>query len=154
MDMQIARLMKIAIDAEHAGARAGVAERRAGRLLHHVAECTCETELAAAADDADFDLQHFTADARVREAGCYADLRLECEQRRIMRRRSEKRLQIIRTNSRFFDNGLRDSGARGHAVARLGTPARQLSRYASQPALELAHTRFARVALRDCRDDV
>src|SRR5262249_51894938 len=70
VDMQVARLVEVAIDAEDTRASACVAERRAGRLLHDIPERAGETQLAATADDADFDLEHFAAHARVREPGC------------------------------------------------------------------------------------
>ena len=82
--VQIALAMKLAIDAEHAGARARVAQRRARRLLHHVAERAGELQLAASADDAHLDLEHVAADARVREPRRDADLVLEGQRRRIV----------------------------------------------------------------------
>ena len=72
------------------GARARVAQRRARRFLHHVAERAGELQLAASGDDADFDLEHFATDARVRESRRDADFVIEREQRRIVWREPSK----------------------------------------------------------------
>ena len=50
VDVQVARAMEVAVDAERAGARPRVAHGGARRLLHHVAQRSGELQLAASAD--------------------------------------------------------------------------------------------------------
>src|SRR4029079_3151423 len=108
-----------------------IAERRARRFFHHVAERTGELQLAAAADHAHLDLEHIAAYRRVREACHDADLVIEGERYRIVWRRSQQVFKLGSLDARLW---------RGRRVARwpltsLGAPSRPLARHSAGPGL-------------------
>src|SRR5687768_7098756 len=86
--------MKVGLESERLRARPRIADRRGGGLLHDVAECASELELAPAGHDTDLDLEHLATDRRVRQSRRHADLVVERHLVFIEGRRPEKRSEL------------------------------------------------------------
>src|SRR5439155_10508601 len=136
-DVDVAVAMEIRLDAKLLRARARVTQRRLRRLFHYIAERSGELNPSVSLYDADFDLQHFAADLRVRQSGRDADFVLERCVVGIERRIPEQLLEVRNFyDAMFYRRIWRVDGNRLFRAL-----ASHLPRDARDSALELAHSR-------------
>src|SRR6185436_2899024 len=131
-------------DPQRSRSGASIRQRVARRLLHHVAKGARQLHLAPAFDDADFDLQHFTARRRVGEPRGDADLVVERGVVWIEGRGTEELLEII--------DG--DRLGLSRLASNLSPFARQFAGDAGNATFEFAHAGFAGVTAHDRHQDV
>src|SRR5258708_6906499 len=75
MDVNVDAMIETTIESEHLGPRAHVGERGLRRFLHHVAELSGDSQLAASGDDRHLDAEQLSAKLRPRKPGRDPDLR-------------------------------------------------------------------------------
>ena len=132
MDVDVALLVEVSVNAELLLPAADVGKPRTRRLLHDVAELSRQDQLALAREHRDLRRQDVAADLRPRHARRHADfgllLRLLPEELRTLQEVSEI---LLRHAHRLF--------------LALDDEPRRLAAHMADRALKLAHARFARV---------